>query len=233
MGDAARPVQLPACLLGGGFLNRRPIKSKVTNSRSVVAFSRYGEGLEWSGHGPSLARASEQAGVRCAMAKTTVVRTTDGRKSTLLGSGSDRQVAKVGARAVPSDGTSTSSEELGGGMEVGRCRFGQGCETSLAPGRVQTQGRARRRGLAAYRLGRGCHSPKQTRPRLPRLVTATTRKAGSGRRVHREVRRLALAMLLVRRDQHEKSVMRSMPQGPFVSSMAACRRVVVDGMAAR
>jgi hypothetical protein len=119
-----------------------------------------------------------------------------------LGTGN---VAKVGARGVQSDGASTPSEELGGGMEVGRRRFGQGCETSLVPGRAQTQGRARRQGLAAYRLGRGCDFYQQARPIAPRLVTATTGKAGSGRCVNRKVLRLARARLLVRCDQHEKS----------------------------
>ena len=190
--------------------------------------------MERSSNGPSLARESEQAGVGAAMAKTTVVRTTDGRSST------HHRCRRGPARwprsapgGVPSDGASTSSEELGGGMEVGRRRLGQGCKTSPGPGRAQTQRRARRRGLAAYRLGRGCHSHQQTRSRLPRLVTATTGKAGFGRRVHREVRRLARATLLVRRDQREKSVVRSMPRGLWVLSMTACRPVILDGMAAR
>lgn len=145
----------------------------------------------------------------------------------------DRQHRQVRARGVPERRRINSSEELGGGMEVGRRRFGQGCEASLVPGRVQTQGRARRRGLAAYRLGRGCDSPKQTRPLPPRLVTATTGKTGSGRIVNREALRLAIAMLLVRRDQHEKSRVRSVPRGRSVPSMTACRRVIVDGMVGR
>jgi hypothetical protein len=134
------------------------------------------------------------------------VRTMDGRKLTILGSGSGPASSPRSApEGVQSEGTSTSSEELGGGMEVGRRRFGQRCETSLVAGRGQTQPRARRRRLAAYRFGRGCDAYQQTRPKPPRLVTATTGKAASGRCVNREVLRLAIATLLIRRDQHEST----------------------------
>ena len=145
-----------------------------------------------------------------------------------LGTG---KVTKVGARGVQSGGP--SSEELGGGMEGGRRRFGQCPEIPLVAGRAQTQPRARRRGLAAYRLGRGCDSHQQTRPTPPRLVTATAGKAASGRCVDREVLRLAIATLLIRREQHEASVMRSMARRLLVFSMTACRLGIVDGMAAR
>lgn len=165
------------------------------------------------------------------MAKTTGACTTDGRKLTILGSGSGpARSPRSAPGGVQSEGP--SSEELGGGMEVGRRRFGQCRETPLDPGRAQTQPRARRRGLAAYRLGRGCNSHQQTRPTPPSLVTATTGKAASGRCVNREVLRLARATRLMRRDQHEESAMRSMPRRLLVFSMTACRLVIVDGMAA-
>jgi hypothetical protein len=69
---------------------------------------------------------------------------------------------------------------------------------------------------------------------LPMLAAgATTGNAGSGRWVNREVLRLAVATLLVRRDQNERAAMRSMPQGLLVFSMTACRHVIADGMVAR
>jgi hypothetical protein len=184
MGDAARPVQPPGRLLGGGF--PRAQAGQGRKLPTAAASWRSGEGSEWSGHGPSLARASEQAGIRCAMAKRTVVRTTEDRKATIVGGRIGTGNIARSAPGRPERRRINSSEELGGGMEVGRRRFGQGCEASLVPGRVQTQGRARRRGLAAHRLGRGCDSPKQTRPLPPRLVTATKGETGSGRIVNRE-----------------------------------------------
>jgi hypothetical protein len=85
----------------------------------------------------------------------------------------------------------------------------------------------------ARRLWRGCDPHQQTRPKPSRPVTATTGKIGSGRWVNREVLRLAVATLLVRRDQHERPAMRSTPQGLLVLSMTACRHVIADGIVAR
>jgi hypothetical protein len=64
------------------------------------------------------------------------------------------------------------------------------------------------------------------------LVTTTTGKTGSGPWVDREVPRPAVATLLIRRDQHERPVMRSMPRDLLVFSMTACRYVIADGMVA-
>jgi hypothetical protein len=91
MGRCRWPVQPPGCPLEAGFLSRRPVKVEGDQQQQLGGILRYDEGSERSGNGPSLARESEQAGVRCAMAKTTVVRTTDGRKSTILGSCSGPQ----------------------------------------------------------------------------------------------------------------------------------------------